>query len=245
MEKLHRATICLLRYGGMHPFKPANCSSRIRISVGLLLWTVFLQIIIQTANVYFLKKYLTIASLRMFLVGVFHTAWVLATILIPIHFLCHAKKIAAVNSKLGEIVRICSINGLKMNFESKLRIFLLILSKIIMISINIIMGIMCEYTSYKDLLLILHRLIIYVADAIISLMFVIYLTILTEYFRLNEARIAELFARMRFSIEYYDNSPTNPLSDDTSILPQQSLYRQYSINAIKTLPGTSSSTYLS
>ena len=41
MEKLHTATIYLLRYGEMHPIKTAN---PISISLGLFLWTVFLQI---------------------------------------------------------------------------------------------------------------------------------------------------------------------------------------------------------
>ena len=222
MEKLNTATIYLLRYGGMHPFKTA---SPISISLGLFLWTVLLQVILQLANVYYLMYNRKITSLNSFLLYVWDITFVFASILFPIHFFCHANKIVAVNSKLDEIIKICSINSLKMSIESKFKVFLVILMGIIRTFLIVCMAIIGEDIDYIRIFVLVNITII---NTITQLMFAIFLTILTEYIRIDEARIADHFDRMRSSInrisevtiEDFDDMPTNPLSVDTSNLAQ-------------------------
>ena len=174
MEKLHTTTIYFLRYGGMHPIKTAN---RISISLGLFLWTVFLQMMLQPANVYYLINKMKITSLNEFLLCVWHITFVLASILIPIHFFSHANKIVAVNSKLDEIIKICSINSLKMNIESKFKIFLVLLMRIIVTFLIVLLHIIGADIDYIQIFVLVN---ISVIKTIAQLMFAIYLTILTE-----------------------------------------------------------------
>ena len=141
MEKLHTASIYLLRYGGMHPVKTAN---RLSLSLGLFIWTVFLQLMLQPANVYYLMYNTEFTNLNTFLLSMWEIMFVFASILIPIHFFCHANKIVAVNSKLDKIIKICSINSLKMSIESKFKIFLVLLMRIIVTFLNVFMGIIDE-----------------------------------------------------------------------------------------------------
>ena len=247
MEKLHTASIYLLRYGGMHPVKTAN---RISISLGLLLWTVVLQMMLQLANGYYIMSHLSpkITSLNGFLFYVWDITFVFSSIFIPIHFFCHANKIVTVNSKLDEIIKICSISSLKMSIESKVRIFLLILMRIIITFLIVFMAIIGDDNDYIHIFVQFN---IAVINTIAYQIFAIYLTILTEYFKIDETRIADYFDRMRSSInhisvatmEYFDDTQTNPLGVDTSNHAQQSLYRQYSINAIKALPRPTSRPY--
>ena len=245
MEKLHTTTIYLLRYGGMHPIKTAN---PISISLGLLLWTVVLQMMLQLANVYYMMYHTKFTTLNKFLSYVWDITWAFGSILIPIHFFCHANKIVAVNSKLDKIIKICSINSLKMSIESKFKIFLALLMRIIVTFIIVFMSFIGEDINYIKIFVQVN---ITVNITITYLIFAIYLTILTEYLRIDEARIADHFDRMRSSINHisvvtiedFDDTPANPLGVDRSNLAQQSLYRQYSTNAITTLPGSSSRPY--
>ena len=243
MENLQTAAMYLLRYGGMHPIKTAN---RISISLGLLLWTIFLQVMLQLANVYYLMFTTKFSTLNGFLTYAWDIAFVLSSILIPIHFFCHADKIFAVNSKLDEIIKICSMNNLKMSIESKFRIFLVMLMRIIVTFLIVFLQIIGEEIDYIKIFVRVNTNVI---NAIVYLIFATYLTILTEYFRIDEARIADHFDRIRSSTNYisvakiedFDEMPINPpLGVDTSRLAQQSLYRQYNINAINVLPGPSS-----
>ena len=102
--------------------------------------TVFLQMMLQLANVYYLMFNMNFTSLNTFLLYV----WDITSVFIPIHFFCHANKIVAVNSKHDEIIKNCSINNLKMSIEIIFRIFLVILMGIITTFIIVHMAIINE-----------------------------------------------------------------------------------------------------
>ena len=58
MERLHATTVHLLRYGGLYPFKKTNHSNQTNysnqtsLSVWLLLWTVFLNLMVGMCALY-------------------------------------------------------------------------------------------------------------------------------------------------------------------------------------------------
>ena len=132
MERLHTATLYLLRYGGMHPFE-TNRSNQTSLSVCLVLWTVFLNLVAAMSSLHYITQLVMFSSVHTFLQYMFDITWALASILIPMHFVCHARKIIAINRNLDEIIATCSIYSSKTSIKSKIKIMFLILVKIIIL----------------------------------------------------------------------------------------------------------------
>ena len=132
MERLQAATLFLFRYGGMYPFKKTNRSNHTSVSVCLVLWTVFLNLMSTLSALYFIVQLVHyISSLTTFLTHLFEITWALVPILLPMHFVCHARRITAVSTKLDEIIAICSNHNSEISKINKLKIILLIFIKII------------------------------------------------------------------------------------------------------------------
>ena len=239
MESLHAATIFLLRYGGMHPFKTTSGSDQPRISVGLLLWTVFLQLVNALSFVHYMTQIGTFNSLHTFIGYVWQITWGFTTILVPIHFLCHAKKIAAVNRQINKIISICSIQRLKLNIKSKLMIYFLVFGKIIPITCNALDSVTCRISEYgTPISKITFTFIAYHAffiEAVTSFIFAVYLSILVEYFSLFDASLGELFDGMQISVtpmEEYNDTPSNP--ELYPLNGNKSTIAQHSVQSLKT-----------
>ena len=245
MEQLHAATLHLLRFGGMHPFKTTQPLNQIKISVRLVLWTLLLQLMYALITVYYLVYKSSVSSLHTFLTWVWTTAWALYPILIPIHFLYHAKEIAAACTRINNVSGMCSVNNLKMSIKIKLIIILLVLQTIYKFSVSVYIhtSLNCynyEHAFVSRLIRIyanFYSLFIYVIS---SLIFVIYLAILEEYFSYHDSCLKELFDRRQCINRQIPVIPTRVYSDKPKIAAthpigvQKSIHPQQSVNRIKT-----------
>ena len=250
MEKLHAATLYLLRFGGLHPFKTEQYLNHIQISVWLLLWTLFLQLMTALSAIYYLVNNTNISSLHTFLTWVWDASWKLFPIIISIHFMCHAKEIAIVHRRIDNVLGMCSVNSLKMSIKIKLIIILLVIENILLNFFNVyIQGLSnCsnqEYDIVSKLLGICVDFYTLVNYSITSLIFVMYLAILKEYFSYNDSCLVELFDGRQYSIGKVPIIPTKVYSDkpkNVAIHPigaHKSIHPRQSVNRIKirsTLP---------
>ena len=252
MEKLHATTLYLLRFGGMYPFKTNKYPNQIQISVWLLLWTLFLQLMNALSAMHYLVNNSNISSLHTFLKWVWNASWKLITILIPIHFMCHAKEIATVNRRIINVLEMCScsINSLKMSIKIKLILTLSVIAQIFnaFVSVYIQTLLNCVHYDYgivsklTTIYLDCYALLVFTTC---SLIFVMYLAILEEYFRYNDSCLRELFGGEQYFIRqipiiptkvYGDkpkNAATHPIGVHKSIHPHQSVNR---IKTRSTLP---------
>ena len=221
IERLHAATLFLYRYGGMYPFKKTNRSNKTSLSVCLVLWTVFQNLISALGALYFMvQSVVVISSLNTFLANLFDITWALVSILIPMYFVWHARGITAVSTKLDEIVAICSIHSSKISKTNKLKIILLIFIKIIALpyityDLFNIRNSDNNITNIKLSSMIIVRYHATFMEIIITLTFAIYLSILEEYFQLCDACLVELFHQMRSSHSRISEVTTEE-PDDTS-----------------------------
>ena len=252
MESLHAATLYLLRFGGMHPFKTKQNLNQIKISECLVLWTVFLQLINALSVMYIFLYRTNITSLHTFLSWVGCISFVIITILLPMHFMCHAKEIAAANRRINNILGMFSINSLKISNKSKLTIFLLVIVKIIYISLIVYVFHFLDCLGFNSTIVskIANRFVDYHAillDAISSFIFVIYLTILEEYFGYYDVCLGELFDGRRYFIgkisvitmrDYnykFNNAAIYPIDVDKSINAQEEVNRSKTRNSLPNL----------
>ena len=209
MEKLHATTVCLLRYGGLHPFiktshpDQTNHSNQTSFSVRLLLWTVLLNLMVAMIILYIsMMQSEMFSSLPTFLLFLFANTYSLISILLPMHFIFHAKKITALNAKLDNIITMCSIQSSKINITNKLKIIFLIFVKIFILSNSTINFLLhgcteIEMTNIKLFVTIIAEYHASFIEMISTLMFAIYLTILAEYLQFCEDRLVELFDGIR------------------------------------------------
>ena len=242
MERLHTATIFLLRYGGMHPFKTTEGSDQLRISVGLLLWTVFLQLVNALSFVPYMIRYGTFDSLDTLISCVWNLSWGLTNILVPIHFLCQAKQITAVNRQIKKMILICSIQRLKLNIKCKLMILFMVVGKIIPITCSVLNPFTCRSSQFDTPITIIAFIIIdfyaFIVEAVTCFIFVVCLNILAEYFNLFDANLEELFNRMQIKrilvtpMEENNVTPTNP--DLYPLDDNKSTFAQLSVHSLKT-----------
>ena len=199
MEKLHAATLYLLRWGKLHPFETANYPHRIKVSLGLALWTVSMQLVnVVTLLVYTVQNPPTFTSLGPFLDFIWNFTWhFLFTIVIPIHFLYHAKKVIILNRKIDKLLTFNSIKRAKISTKSKLTILLFALGRIITI-FSITGGIILEKLDKFTIFMVYNTHII---ETVYSIIFVTYLTILAEYLGVCDHSLGKLFRGMRSSTQ--------------------------------------------
>ena len=248
MEQLLAAILYLFRFGGMHPFKTKQHLNQIKISVWFLLWTLLLQLMYALNVMNFLLNNSNISSLHTFLTWLWYTSWMLFPILIPIHFMYHAKKIAAVNRRINNVLGMCSINNLKMSNQIKLVIMLVVLLKILHISVSVYNHTLqnCytyEYGFVSRLAAIYYDCYSFFIYTISFLIFVMYLAILEEYFSYYDSCLGELFGKRQYFIGQISIIPTEVSSDKPKIADthpigvHRSIHPQESVNRTRsTLP---------
>ena len=200
MEKLQTTTVHLLRYGGLYPFKKTNRSNHPRLSVWLALWTVFLNLMAALSCIHVMRQSVMFSSLQTFLDPfLLKNTWSLASFLIPLHFVFHARKITALNIKLDNIIAICSIHSSKFFVANKLKIILLIFVKIINLfnstSYLVIDGYFDSQITNMKLSTIIVEYHVVLIEIIITFMFAMHLTIMAGYLQLCNTRL-ELFDGM-------------------------------------------------
>ena len=240
MERLHAAAVYLFRFGGMHPFKTKQYLNQMKVDVWLLLWAVFLPLMNTLLSVYYLVKFPKLTSLDILLPWLFNVFWAVETILIPIHFICHAKEIAAVNKRVNNIIGIFCINSRKFSIKSKLTILAFVIMQIIKGSLFVID--ICDNCSEAgtDVVSILTSTFLngywFFIDLISTFSFVIYLSILAECFSHYDACLEGLFDGSRSEVELFLGRPVStvsalyPLAVYKSIYPQQSVERKETTN---------------
>ena len=260
MEKLLAAMLYLLRFVGLHPFKTKQYMNQIQISVWLLLWTLFLQLMTALSAMYYLVNNSNISSLQIFLRWVWSASWQFYPIFISIHFLCHAKEIAAANRRIINVLGMCSISSLKMSIKIKLIIILSVFANIFFFSAFVYIQTLnnCSNSQYAIVFWKLTKVCVdcfaIFIYTITSLIFVIYLAILEEYFSYNDSCLGELFDRKQYFIgqqfpiiptKLYSDKPKNAATHPISvhkpknpathpISVHKSIYPQQSVNRIKT-----------